>query len=664
MTNNNPYPHQGLPDQDEENTRRMMQGLRMTAPVFQPGSGGYTAVPDHYLQQHQYQYQHGLQNQYQHNQHNQYVQHNQQYQHPQAYCSQDHAYHSQPLDLQTARSTPPAQSPTLFSLPQARNYSVSPSQRIPAAPSAAPKVIKLGASSSDPPKPAKTPEPPKVSTKQPAKPAPSKNCDNVSKDTNPIAPNISKNDLTKSADVRRDFDAVTRDQNEIDEEILHDIYGKEHINVVFIGHVDAGKSTMGGNILFLTGMVDKRTMEKYEREAKEASRETWYLSWALDSTKEERSKGKTVEVGRAYFETEKRRYTILDAPGHKTYVPNMIGGAAQADIGVLVISARKGEYETGFEKGGQTREHAVLAKTQGVNKLVVVINKMDDPTVAWSKERYDECVNGLTKFLKNTGYNPKTDIMFMPVSGYTGVNIKDRLTKNICQWYNGPSLIEYLDNVQMLARKLNAPFLMPIGGKYKDMGTVIEGKIESGGIRKGHSLMIMPNKAVVEVTAIYNETEAEVESAFCGDQVRLRLRGIEEEDIFMGSVLCCKANPVSTVTSFEAQISILDLKNLLTAGYTCVMHIHTAVEEVTFGALLHKLDRTNRRSKKAPAFATKGMKLIARLDMASPIAVEKYTFSPAMGRFTLRDQGTTVAIGKITKLLTNELSPTIAASAE
>jgi peptide chain release factor subunit 3 len=162
---------------------------------------------------------------------------------------------------------------------------------------------------------------------------------------------------------------------------------KEHLNIVFMGHVDAGKSTMGGHILLLTGMVDKRTMEKYEREAKELGRESWYLSWALDLNSEERAKGKTTEYGRGFFETEKRRYTILDAPGHKNFVPSMIGGASQADVGVLVISARKGEFETGFERGGQTREHAMLAKTAGVKKLIMVINKMDDQTVEWSKER-------------------------------------------------------------------------------------------------------------------------------------------------------------------------------------------------------------------------------------------------------------------------------------
>lgn len=187
---------------------------------------------------------------------------------------------------------------------------------------------------------------------------------------------------------------------------------KEHVNLIFIGHVDAGKSSLGGSILYATGMVDERTMEKYKQEAKAQGTETWYLSWALDLTKEERAKGKTVEVGRAYFETEKRRYTILDAPGHKTFVPNMIGGASQADIGILVISARKGEYETGFERGGQTREHAVLAKTQGVNKLIVVVNKMDDPTVEWSQERYDECTGKLTQFLRATGYNPKTGELY------------------------------------------------------------------------------------------------------------------------------------------------------------------------------------------------------------------------------------------------------------
>jgi peptide chain release factor subunit 3 len=213
------------------------------------------------------------------------------------------------------------------------------------------------------------------------------------------------------------------------------VIAKEHLNIVFIGHVDAGKSTFGGNLLYLTGMVDKRTMEKYEKEAKEAGRESWYLSWALDSTPQERAKGKTVEVGRAYFETDVRRYTILDAPGHKTFVPSMISGAAQADVAILVISARKGEFETGFERGGQTREHIMLVKTAGVSKLIIAINKMDDPTVEWSEERYNEIRDKINPFARSAGFNPKTDITFIPVSAFTGANLKDKVKKSVCSWY-------------------------------------------------------------------------------------------------------------------------------------------------------------------------------------------------------------------------------------
>ncbi|ORX91349.1 hypothetical protein K493DRAFT_317330 [Basidiobolus meristosporus CBS 931.73] len=441
-----------------------------------------------------------------------------------------------------------------------------------------------------------------------------------------------------------------------EDELLLDEHFKEHVNVVFIGHVDAGKSTMGGNILFLTGMVDKRTMEKYEREAKEQNRESWYLSWALDTNAEERNKGKTVECGRAYFETDKRRYTILDAPGHKNFVPSMIGGASQADLGVLVISARKGEFETGFERGGQTREHAVLAKTSGVRRLIVVINKMDDPTVEWSQERYDECVTKLTPFLKASGYNPKTDLDFMPVSGYTGANIKDRAPASVCPWYTGPSLLELLDNMQTIERKVNSPLMIPITEKYKDMGTIVVGKIESGKIRKGQSILLMPNKKPAEISAIYSE-EDEVELAICGDNVRVRLRGVEEEEISVGFVMCDTKKPVRCVSAFEAQLAILEHKSIICAGYNAVLHVHASVEEASISALLHLIDKkTGRKSKRPPQFVKKGQKLIARIETASPVCVEVFDDYPQLGRFTLRDEGKTIAIGKITKLVEPDTS--------
>ena len=373
---------------------------------------------------------------------------------------------------------------------------------------------------------------------------------------------------------------------------------KEHLNIVFIGHVDAGKSTLGGNLLFITGAIDKRTMEKYERDAKEAGRESWYLSWALDSTPQERSKGKTVEVGRAYFETDLRRYTILDAPGHKTFVPSMISGAAQADVGILVISARKGEFETGFERGGQTREHIMLVKTAGVAKIVIVINKMDDPTVTWDKARYEEIKEKLTPFARSAGFNPKTDITFIPISAYTGLNLKVRVPKNICPWWeyvpyplimswcsepcrSGPSFLEHMDHMPMVDRKINTPLMMPVSERYKDMGTVIVGKVESGHLRKGDHFLLMPNRNDVEVAAIYNEVEEEVNQALCGDNVRVRLRGVEDEDISPGFVLTSPLKPIHAVRQFEAQLAILEHKSIICAGYSAIMHIHTLGEEVT-----------------------------------------------------------------------------------
>ncbi|BGP19545.1 hypothetical protein JCM10213_000145 [Rhodosporidiobolus nylandii] len=503
---------------------------------------------------------------------------------------------------------------------------------------------------------AASPAPSKPATPAPAKPAAEKKAEKAAekaakKEEAAAAPAAKKTAAEEKADkVAEEVKAVAT------EEEIAELYGAEeakdvkpHLNIVFIGHVDAGKSTMGGNILYLCGMVDKRTLEKYEREAKEAGRESWYLSWALDSTSQEREKGKTVEVGRAYFETDTRRYTILDAPGHKNFVPSMISGAAQADVAVLVISARKGEFETGFEKGGQTREHAMLVKTAGVSKLIVVVNKMDDPTVNWDKERYDEIVGKLTPFLKGTGYNLKTDVTFIPVSGFTGANLKEDVDRKVAPWVEGISLLNFLDNMPIGDRKNNAPLMMPISEKYPDMGCIVVGKVESGKVKKGQDLLLMPNKTQVGVQAIYNEVEEEIPLALCGDNIRIRLRGVEDTDINVGFVLTSPQAPVKTVTQFEAQLVILDTKNIITAGYGAVMHVHTASEEITLSALLHYYDKkTGRKSRKPPQFAKKGMKIIALVEASGPVCVERYADHPQLGRFTLRDEGKTVAIGKIT----------------
>jgi len=693
------------PDAEEQNLSQQTQHLNLSAGAqsFQPGAqafipgqnyGQYGGGYQQYGQQQYGQYSNQQYGQQGYGQYNQ--QYNQQYgQYSQGYNQQGigqggYGQYNQgqgrayvPPQQRQQQSQQPQQTPVIAKRPQG-DAPAAKSQDIAAAPkakvlsiggesSAAPKakVLSIGGETATKPKtlviggePAKPKEEPKKvdaktaedGAKTTAAKAIAKTEKANGKKTPPSSGKSSPSvDATKGE--RRDVDAVENEVAEaVDDETLEEIYGKEHVNVIFIGHVDAGKSTLGGSILYATGMVDDRTMDKFKREAKEAGRETWYLSWALDLTKEERSKGKTVEVGRGFFETDKRRYSILDAPGHKTFVPNMIGGASQADVGVLVISARKGEYETGFEKGGQTREHAMLAKTQGVNQLIVAVNKMDDPTVEWSHDRYKECTTGVSQFLKACGYG-KNELTFMPISAQTTVNIKDRIPKGVADWYNGPSLLEYLDGLKTLERKLKAPFMMPVSGKYREMGTMVEGKVEAGVTKKNASLIMMPNKVEISIAALYGEQEDEVQQIVCGEQARIRLRGIEEEDILPGFVLCHPKRLVHNVTTFEAQIKLMELKTILTAGYNCVLHVHSAIEEITFDELLHKLQpKTNRKSKKPPAFASKGDSIIARLRVtggAGSVCVERFEDYPQMGRFTLRDQGTTIAIGKITKLLSD-----------
>ncbi|XP_055595651.1 eukaryotic peptide chain release factor GTP-binding subunit ERF3A isoform X1 [Uranotaenia lowii] len=426
---------------------------------------------------------------------------------------------------------------------------------------------------------------------------------------------------------------------------------KEHVNVVFIGHVDAGKSTIGGQIMSLTGMVDKRTLEKYEREAREKSRESWYLSWALDTNQEERDKGKTVEVGRAYFETEKKHFTILDAPGHKSFVPNMIGGAAQADLAVLVISARKGEFETGFDRGGQTREHAMLAKTAGVKHLVVLVNKMDDPTVNWDLDRYNECKDKILPYLKKLGFNPAKDLTFMPVSGLTGMGLREQIDESICPWYRGSAFIPFIDELPSLNRKTDGPFIMPIVDKYKDMGTVLMGKVESGLAKKGTNLLVMPNRTQVSVDQLWSDDE-EVTAVGPGENVKIKVKGIEEEDVSPGFVLCDASNPIKTGKVFDAQVVILEHKSIICAGYSAVMHIHCAAEEVTVKALICLVDKkTGEKSKTRPRFVKQDQVAIMRIECSGMICLEQFKLFPQMGRFTLRDENKTIAIGKVLKVI-------------
>jgi len=244
--------------------------------------------------------------------------------------------------------------------------------------------------------------------------------------------------------------------------------------------------------MYLMGVVDERTIEQYKREAKDKNRDSWWLAYVMDSSEEEKAKGKTVEMGRAQFDTDHKKFTVLDAPGHKNYVPNMIMGAALADVGALVISARKGEYESGFEKDGQTREHAQLAKSLGVQKLVIIVNKMDQ--FSWAKSRFNEIKEGLTPFLHGTGFKDE-DLIWVPIVGINGDNIKEKVDPKVCNWYEGPCLIDALDQIQLEPRFPDGPLRLPVLDKHKDPAIIVHGKIENGTLSLGDKLAIMPTGA-------------------------------------------------------------------------------------------------------------------------------------------------------------------------
>eukprot|EP01057_Protomagalhaensia_wolfi_P000767 Protomagalhaensia_wolfi_Nauph_80__766@NODE_143_length_3458_cov_147_083943_g106_i0_p1_GENE_NODE_143_length_3458_cov_147_083943_g106_i0NODE_143_length_3458_cov_147_083943_g106_i0_p1_ORF_typecomplete_len521_score133_39GTP_EFTU/PF00009_27/2_9e45GTP_EFTU_D3/PF03143_17/1_9e27GTP_EFTU_D2/PF03144_25/2_7e02GTP_EFTU_D2/PF03144_25/0_00056MMR_HSR1/PF01926_23/0_0022FeoB_N/PF02421_18/3_4e02FeoB_N/PF02421_18/0_062AIG1/PF04548_16/0_16_NODE_143_length_3458_cov_147_083943_g106_i0731635 len=436
---------------------------------------------------------------------------------------------------------------------------------------------------------------------------------------------------------------------------------RPHMNVVFIGHVDAGKSTTCGNILFLTGQVDARTIEKFTREAKEKNRDTWYYAYVMDINEDEREKGKTVEVGRAAFTLPGIRYTILDAPGHRGFVPEMLAGAAQADVGVLIISARKGEFEAGFERGGQTREHAMLAKTLGVNQLIVAVNKMDEGTVNWSQARYDDICRKLAPFLRSCGFNPAKDLTFLPISGLAGQNIAEHVSDpnskvydDRASWYpvSEPTLFKLFQNMEPPKRDATLPLRVPLLAGHKDNGVVAVGKVESGVVMVDQPALLMPNRTKVKIVGVRCGDE-DYAYAMPGENVELRLMGIEEDAIKKGCVLSSIKQPVPTASLIEAQVVIVELlehRPLLTAGYKCVLHAHTVCEEVEIERLIDAVQKSTKKRQKHPAFVKADMIVTCWLRLSQTSCLEPFSAQPQLGRFTLRDEGKTIAIGKVLKI--------------
>ena len=296
---------------------------------------------------------------------------------------------------------------------------------------------------------------------------------------------------------------------------------KEAMNIIIIGHVDSGKSTICGNMLVRSGKVDKDELRKYEIEAKEKGRESWIWAYVMDINEEERDKGKTVEVGKASFDLPNKRYIILDCPGHKNYVPNMIAGAAQADVAALVVSAKSGEFEAGFERAGQTREHAILASNMGSSSLIVIVNKMDE--CEWKKERFDYIQNNLTPFLEETcGYDISKRVTWVPVDGFHGVNIDSPVGKETCGWYDGGTLFDVMDALPKVSREQRNCLRIPVLDASKEQGNLaIFGKIESGVVREGMKVVVLPSKKEFTATKIFDNEDNEVALAESGDNVKV-----------------------------------------------------------------------------------------------------------------------------------------------
>ncbi|WP_448578800.1 translation elongation factor EF-1 subunit alpha [Thermosphaera sp.] len=421
---------------------------------------------------------------------------------------------------------------------------------------------------------------------------------------------------------------------------------KPHLNLVIIGHVDHGKSTMVGHILYRLGYFDQKTIQMIEEESKKMGKESFKFAWLLDRMKEERERGVTISLSYMKFETKKYFFTIIDAPGHRDFVKNMITGASQADAAILVVSARKGEFEAGMSPEGQTREHALLARTMGINQLIVAINKMDAAEPPYSEKRYQEVKEILGKFLKSLGYNIEK-IPFIPVSAWTGENLIER-SPNM-PWYTGPVLVEALDMLEVPSKPVDKPLRIPIQDVYaiSGVGTVPVGRVETGILKVGDKLIFNPPGVIGEVRSIETH-HTKIEKAEPGDNIGFNVRGVERKDIKRGDVAGHPTNPPTVSDEFTARIFVMWHPTAITVGYTPVVHVHTASVACRITEIIAKLDpRTGKEVEKNPQFLKQGDAAIVKFKPIKPLVVEKYSDFPALGRFAMRDMGKTIGIGQV-----------------
>ncbi len=412
---------------------------------------------------------------------------------------------------------------------------------------------------------------------------------------------------------------------------------KPHLNLVFIGHVDHGKSTTVGRMLTDTGNVEQYLIDKYKKMAEEKGKATFEFAWVMDSLKEERERGLTIDVAHKRFNTDKYYFTIIDAPGHRDFVKNMITGTSQADAAVLVVSAAEGPQ-------AQTKEHIFLARTLGVNQLIIGINKMDATKPPYDEKRYREVKDQVSALLKTVGYKPD-EIPFIPYSAYKGDNAV-KAGSNM-PWYKGPTLLEALNALKEPAKATNLPLRLPIQDVYTitGIGTVPVGRVECGVLKPDMKVMFEPSHVVGEVKSIEMHHEP-LQQALPGDNVGFNVRGISKTDVKRGDVAGPVDSPPMVAKTFTAQIMVLNHPSVITVGYTPVFHCHTAQVACTFIELQKKLDpRTGQTKEENPQFLKTGDAAIVKIQPSRPMVIEKAKEFPQLGRFAIRDMGQTVAAG-------------------
>ncbi len=416
---------------------------------------------------------------------------------------------------------------------------------------------------------------------------------------------------------------------------------KPHINIITTGHVDHGKSTLVGRLLYDTGAIREEEMRKLKDIAAELKRQTFEFAFAMDVTKEERQRGVTIDLMHRPFETQKYYFTIIDAPGHRDFVKNMITGASQADAAILLCSAKEGVQD-------QTREHAYLLKVLGVQQVTVAINKMD--AVNYEENAYKQTKENLSKLLKGIGYKTE-EMLFIPTSAYMGDNITKKSDKT--PWYKGPTLIEALDLIKLPEKPINKPLRLPVQDVYdiKGIGVVPVGRVETGVLKSGAQIIFMPSGVKGEVKSIEMHHQ-QLPQAEPGDNVGFNVRGIKREDIRRGDVVGTPDNPPTVAKEFTAQIIVLNHPTVLTKGYTPVFHCHTVQMACQIMEIVKKLDpKTGATLQENPDFIKTGDAAIVKVKPNKPFALEKQSDFPQLARFAVRDMGQTVAAGVVTDLV-------------